>query len=289
MSLGRNEACWCQSGKKYKQCHLSFDERLVKLERAGEEVPNREIIKNQAQIKKIKESALINTSVLDEVAKKIKIGMTTEEINTLVYEYTTSKGAVCAPLGYGGYPKAVCVSINDQICHGIPDKETILKDGDIVNVDVSTVLDGYYSDASRMFCLGNVSKEAKKLVDITKECLELGIKAVKPWGYLGDIGAVIEEHAKKNGYSVVVEFVGHGIGLEFHEEPMVPHYGEKGKGVILVPGMIFTIEPMINMGQADLYVDQKNNWTAYTKDGLFSAQWEHMILVKEDGVEILSW
>ena len=182
----------------------------------------------------------------------------------------------------------VCTSINNEICHGIPSKDIVLKSGDIINVDVSTIYKGFYSDASRMFCIGEVSEEAKRLVEVTKECLEKGIATIKPWSHLGDIGAAIEKHAHANGYSVVVDFVGHGVGLEFHEEPVVPHYGKENTGVLLAPGMIFTVEPMINQGSAELYVDRKNNWTSYTRDGKLSAQWEHMILVTEDGFEILS-
>ena len=245
------------------------------------------IIKTKEQIEKIKESAKINNAVLDLVAENIKAGMTTEEIDKLVHDFTISQGAIPAPLGYHDFPKSVCTSINDEICHGIPSPDRVLKDGDIINVDVSTIYNGYYSDASRMFMIGNVSEEAKRLVEVTKECLYKGIEAVKPWGHLGDIGAAIEAHAKANGYSVVEEFGGHGIGLEFHEDPFVYHY-KGAKGMVLVPGMIFTIEPMINQGDADLYIDADNGWTSYTDDGKLSAQWEHMILVTEDGVEILS-
>lgn len=288
MNLNRNDDCWCKSGKKYKKCHMEFDEKLKELKKQGYEVPSHDIIKNKEQIDKIKESAKINNEVLDLVAKNIKAGMSTEDINKIVHEYTVSKGAIPAPLGYGGFPKSLCTSINSEICHGIPSEDVILKDGDIINIDVSTIYDGYYSDASRMFMIGNVSDKAKKLVEVTKECLEAGIKSVKPWGHIGDIGAAIQEHAEKNGYSVVRDFGGHGIGLQFHEDPFVFHYGAKNEGMILVPGMIFTIEPMINEGTYELYIDAENEWTAYTDDGLLSAQWEHMILVTEDGVEILS-
>lgn len=288
MNLNRNDDCWCKSGKKYKKCHMEFDEKLKELKKQGYEVPSHDIIKNKEQIDKIKESAKINNEVLDLVAKNIKAGMSTEDINKIVHEYTVSKGAIPAPLGYGGFPKSLCTSINSEICHGIPSEDVILKDGDIINIDVSTIYDGYYSDASRMFMIGNVSDKAKKLVEVTKECLEAGIKAVKPWGHIGDVGAAIQEHAEKNGYSVVRDFGGHGIGLQFHEDPFVFHYGAKNEGMILVPGMIFTIEPMINEGTYELYIDAENEWTAYTDDGLLSAQWEHMILVTEDGVEILS-
>lgn len=288
MNLNRNDECWCKSGKKYKKCHMEFDERLESLKKDGYEVPTHDIIKNKEQIEKIKESAKINNEVLDLVAKKIKVGMTTEDINKIVHDYTISQGAQPAPLGYGGFPKSVCTSINTEICHGIPSEDVILKDGDIINVDVSTIYNGYYSDASRMFMIGNVSDDAKKLVEVTKECLEEGIKAVRPWGHIGDIGAAIQAHAEKYGYSVVRDFGGHGIGLQFHEDPFVFHYGAKNEGMILVPGMIFTIEPMINEGGYELYIDAENEWTAYTDDGSLSAQWEHMVLVTEDGVEILS-
>ena len=288
MNINRNDECWCKSGLKYKKCHMSFDEKLNELKRAGFEVPHHDIIKTKEQIEKIKESAKINNAVLDLVGENIKAGMSTEDINKIVHEYTVSQGAIPAPLGYGGFPKSVCTSINDEICHGIPSENIILKDGDIINVDVSTIYNGYYSDASRMFMIGNVSDKAKKLVQVTKECLEKGIEAVKPWGHIGDIGAAIQKHAEENGYSVVRDFGGHGIGLQFHEDPFVFHYGSKNEGMILVPGMIFTIEPMINEGSYDLYIDAENEWTAYTDDGSLSAQWEHMILVTEDGVEIIA-
>lgn len=288
MNINRNDDCWCKSGKKYKKCHMEFDAKLAELKRAGYEVPTHDIIKNKEQIENIKASAKINNEVLDLVSKNIKVGMTTEDINKIVHEYTVSQGATPAPLGYGGFPKSVCTSINSEICHGIPSEDVVLKDGDIINVDVSTIYNGYYSDASRMFMIGNVSEKAKKLVEVTKECLEEGIKAVKPWGHIGDIGAAIQTHAEKHGYSVVRDFGGHGIGLQFHEDPFVFHYGSKNEGIILVPGMIFTIEPMINEGGYDLYIDAENEWTAYTDDNSLSAQWEHMILVTEDGVEILS-
>lgn len=286
--LGRNDPCWCGSHKKYKQCHMALDDKLRLLSMRGEEIPSHAMIRNDEQIEKIRESAKINTAVLDEVSKHIHVGMTTQEIDDIVYAFTTSHGAIPAPLNYEGFPKSVCTSVNNEICHGIPSDQVILKEGDIVNVDVSTIYNGYYSDASRMFCIGKVSPEAKRLVDVTKECLYKGIETVRPFSHIGDIGAAIEAHAKANGYSVVVEFVGHGVGIDFHEDPMVPHYGVAGTGMVLVPGMTFTIEPMINQGTASLYIDRENNWTSYTGDGKLSAQWEHMLLVTEDGYEILS-
>ncbi len=288
MNLNRNDECWCGSKLKYKKCHMSFDEKLKYLKNNGFIVPSHDIIKTKDQIEKIKESANINNAVLDLVAKEIKEGMTTDDIDKIVHDFTISQGAIPAPLGYGGFPKSVCTSINSEICHGIPSKDVVIKDGDIINVDVSTIYNGYYSDASRMFMIGNVSEESKRLVEVTKECLYKGIEAVKPWEHIGAIGAAIQEHAEKNGYSVVRDFGGHGIGLKFHEDPFVFHIGKKDEGMILVPGMIFTIEPMINQGDYELYIDADNEWTAYTEDGKLSAQWEHMVLVTEDGVEILS-
>lgn len=289
MKINRNDNCWCGSGKKYKKCHAAFDEKYEALRKQGYLMPSRKLIKNEEQIQKIKESAKINNAVLDLVSQKIKEGMSTEEIDKIVYDYTVSQGAIPAPLNYGGFPKSVCTSINEEVCHGIPDENIILRDGDIINVDVSTIKDGYYSDASRMFMIGNVSEEAKRLVEVSKECLQKGIEAVKSWGFLGDIGAAVQEHAEKNGYSVVRDFGGHGIGLEFHEDPFVAHVGEKGEGMVLVPGMMFTIEPMINQGDYDVFVDADNDWTAITEDGSLSSQWEHMILVTEDGIELISY
>ena len=288
MTTNRNDKCWCGSGLKYKKCHMDFDEKYNEMAAKGHIMPPKSLIKNKEQIEAIKESGKINTGVLDEVAKHIKAGMSTADIDKIVYDYTIAHDATPAPLGYGGFPKSVCTSINSEVCHGIPDENIILKEGDIVNVDVSTIKDGYFSDASRMFKIGKVSEAADKITDVAKECLEAGIKAVKPWGHLGDIGAAVQELAEKNGYSVVRAFGGHGIGLEFHEDPFVAHVGKKDQGMVLVPGMIFTIEPMINEGEYDVYVDDVNEWTVYTADDSLSAQWEHQILVTEDGIEIIT-
>ncbi len=198
-------------------------------------------------------------------------------------------GGIPATLDYEGFPKSVCTSINNEVCHGIPSKNIILKDGDIINVDCSTELNGYFSDSSRMFCIGNVSDENRKLVEVAKQSLQEGLKAVKPWGFLGDMGQAVNDYVKSNGYSVVREVGGHGIGLEFHEEPWVSYVTTKGTEMLMVPGMIFTIEPMINMGKADVFVDEENGWTIYTKDGSVSAQWEIQVLVTEDGYEIISY
>lgn len=288
MNLGRNDECWCGSGLKYKKCHMHFDEKLAELKSQGYIVPSRDIIKNKEQIEGIRRSARINDGVLDLISKNIKEGMSTEEINKLAHDYTVEQGGVPAPLNYHGFPKSICTSINDEVCHGIPGKDIILRSGDIINVDASTILNGYYSDASRMFTIGDVSEEAKKLVNVCKECLYKGIEAVKPWGFLGDIGAAIQEHAEGKGYSVVRVFGGHGVGLEFQEEPFVAHVGTRGEGMVLVPGMVITIEPMINVGGYEVFIDAENDWTALTEDGSLSAQWEHTILITEDGTEIIS-
>lgn len=285
----KENMCWCGSGQLYTECHQAIDEKIKEFERKGAEVPPRSLIKTPMQIEKIKQSAKINTQILDLVAEQIHEGMTTEDIDVIVKEYTLKQGAQCAPYQYQGYPKSVCTSINEEVCHGIPSRLKKLKNGDIINVDVSTILDGYYSDASRMFCIGEVNEEKRKLVEVTHECLRRGIEAAQAWGFVGDIGAAISEYAKEQGYSIVRELGGHGIGLEFHEDPFVAHVGKKGTGMLLVPGMIFTIEPMINVGQAKVVVDRYNGWTIYTADGKPSAQVEHMILITENGPEILTY
>lgn len=280
--------CWCGSGKEYDNCHLEFDKKIQVLEENHYIVPPRDIIKNNKEIEGIRKSGILNNEVLDEVEKRICAGMSTLEIDKIVYDYTISHGGIPAPLDFQGFPKSVCVSINDEVCHGIPSEHVILQEGDIVNVDVSTILDGYYSDASRMFIIGEASDNAKKLVEVARECMEEGIKAIKPWGFLGDIGAAVNEHAIKNGYTVVEDIGGHGVGNEFHEEPYIPFVAERNTGMILVPGMVITVEPMINEGTCDVFVDADDDWTVLTDDGLLSAQWEKTILIKEDGIEILA-
>ena len=285
--MERNEPCWCGSGKKYKKCHMPIDEKIQLHADRGEIVPSRAILKTPAQIEMIRKSADLNTAVLDEVAKHICIGMSTAEIDEIVYRFTMEHGGIPAPLNYQGFPKSVCTSLNNEICHGIPDENIMIQDGDIINVDVSTILNGYFSDASRMFKMGNVSERAERLVRVTEECVQRGLAAAKPWGHLGDIADAINTHAQANGYSVVEE-IGHGIGLEFHEDPFVSYVTPKGSEMLLVPGMMFTIEPMINEGSPDFFVDEDNDWTVYTIDDGLSAQIEYMVLVKEDGVEVLT-
>lgn len=286
---GRNDPCWCGSGKKYKKCHIDFDEKIEEFEGAGHIVPSHEILKNAEQIEKIKESAKINIAVLDYVAEHIKAGISTAEIDKWVYDITTKMGGVPAPLNFEGFPKSVCTSINNEVCHGIPSEDVIIKDGDIINVDVSTNLNGYFSDSSRMFCIGNVSEENRKLVEETKNAVYEGLKQVKPWGFLGDMGQAVNDYVKSKGYSVVREVGGHGIGLEFHEDPWVSYISKKGTEMLMVPGMIFTIEPMVNAGKPDIFVDEDNGWTIYTEDNSMSAQWEIQVLVTEDGCEIIAY
>ena len=266
-----------------------LDKRILNLQNRGHLVPSRKLIKTPEQIEGIRRSGVINTGVLDLVAQEIKEGMSTAQIDKLVYDYTTDHGAIPAPLNYEGCPKSVCTSINEVVCHGIPSEKEILRDGDIINVDVSTILDGYYSDASRMFMIGNVSPEKRRLVEVTKECLQIGMEAAKPFGWVGDIGHAIQKHAQKNGYGVVRDLCGHGVGLAFHEEPEVAHFGQKGTGMLLVPGMVFTIEPMINMGTWRVFIDEEDGWTVVTEDELPSAQWEHTFLMTETGLEILTY
>ncbi|WP_417141262.1 methionyl aminopeptidase [Ruminococcus bromii] len=286
---GRNDPCWCGSGKKYKKCHIDFDEKIEEFEVACHIVPSHEILKNAEQIEKIKESAKINIAVLDYVAEHIKAGISTAEIDKWVYDITTKMGGVPAPLNFEGFPKSVCTSINNEVCHGIPSEDVIIKDGDIINVDVSTNLNGYFSDSSRMFCIGNVSEENRRLVEETKNAVYEGLKQVKPWGFLGDMGQAVNDYVKSKGYSVVREVGGHGIGLEFHEDPWVSYISKKGTEMLMVPGMIFTIEPMVNAGKPDIFVDEDNGWTIYTEDNSMSAQWEIQVLVTEDGYEIIAY
>ncbi|MBQ4253558.1 MAG: type I methionyl aminopeptidase [Erysipelotrichaceae bacterium] len=266
-----------------------LEEKIAYFKAQGHQVPKKDMIKTPEQIQGIRESAVINTGVLDYVASKIKAGVSTQDIDDWVNEYTTSHGAICAPYHYEGYPKHVCTSINEVVCHGIPSKKRILMEGDIINVDVSTIYNGYFSDASRMFIIGETSPENRRLVEVTKRCLEIGIEQVKPFGFIGDIGFAIEQYAEKQGFKVVRAFGGHGVGLEFHEEPMVLHYGKKNTGCLMVPGMVFTIEPMINMRKSGVRISPIDGWTATTKDGLPSAQWEHTLLVTDDGCEILTY
>ena len=246
-------------------------------------------VKSREQIEGIRESGKINTMVLDFVEEHIKAGISTQEIDDWVRKVTADNGAICAPYHYEGFPKSVCTSVNSVICHGIPSKDEILKEGDIINVDVSTIYKGYFSDASRMFCIGNVSADKKRLVKTAKEAIQVGLMEVKPFAPLGNMGHAIHMYAKSQGYTVVEEIGGHGVGLEFHEDPFVSYVAPKGTEMLMAPGMVFTIEPMVNMGKADIYIDDDDGWTVYTEDGKPSAQWEVTLAVTEEGYEILTY
>lgn len=289
LKIGRNDPCWCGSGKKYKKCHEAFDTKYEQFRQKGFPVPEHDLIKTPEQIEKIKESCRINIAVLDYVAEHIGPGVTTQEIDNWVHEETRKRGGIPAPLGYDGFPKSVCTSIDEVVCHEIPSDDVVLKEGDIINVDVSTIYNGYFSDSSRMFCIGKVSEEKERLVKTVKECVEIGISKVKPWEPIGNMGSAVHKHALENGYTVVREIGGHGVGLEFHEDPWVSYTSEENSGVLMVPGMIFTIEPMVNMGTDEIYTDEEDEWTVRTADGLPSAQWEVMVLVTDTGCEVLCW
>jgi len=247
------------------------------------------VLLSAREIEKMRQAGKLAAQLLEHLGKMVKPGISTYELNQEAERWTKAKGAKSAPLGYGNppFPASICTSVNEVICHGIPNKNQILKDGDIINIDVTPILDGYHGDTSKTFFVGTPSAEAQQLVQVTEECLYRGINAVRAGGRIGDIGAAIQEYAESHGFSVVRNFVGHGIGRVFHTPPQVPHFGKKGTGKKLRPGMVFTIEPMINMGtwEAELLDD---GWTALTKDRQLSAQFEHTIAITQGGVEILT-
>lgn len=268
-----------------------MDQKIMKWQEKGKIVPTRDLIKTHEQIEGIRQAGVLNTAVLDLVAEKIHEGMSTLEIDQLVYDFTTKHGGVPAPLHYEGFPNSCCTSINDVVCHGIPSADDILIEGDIINVDCTTILNGYYADASRMFVIGKTTPERQRLVDVAWDCLKAGEKVCQqPYVFVGDIGNAVAKLAHANGYTVVRDLCGHGVGVEFHEEPDVVHYGRKGTGMLLVPGMTFTIEPMINEGDWEVCGDAEDptEWIVLTEDGTDSAQWEHTYLMTENGVEILT-
>lgn len=268
-----------------------MDQKIMEWQEKGKIVPTRDLIKTHEQIEGIRLAGVLNTAVLDLVAEKIHEGMSTLEIDQLVYDFTTKHGGVPAPLHYEGFPNSCCTSINDVVCHGIPSADDILIEGDIINVDCTTILNGYYADASRMFVIGKTTPERQRLVDVAWDCLKAGEKVCQqPYVFVGDIGNAVAKLAHANGYTVVRDLCGHGVGVEFHEEPDVVHYGRKGTGMLLVPGMTFTIEPMINEGDWEVCGDAEDptEWIVLTEDGTDSAQWEHTYLMTENGVEILT-
>lgn len=247
-------------------------------------------VKSPEQIEKMRVAGRLTAKVLEAVSEFIKPGITTMEVDAFCERYIRDElKAIPGSKGQYGYPYSVNTSLNHVICHGMPSATQLLKSGDIINVDVTVIAEGYYGDSSKMFCIGTVPAHAKRLVDVTQECLYKGIQAVKPHATLGDIGHAIQSHAEKNHYSVVREYCGHGIGQKMHEDPQVMHYGKPGTGPIIQPGMTFTIEPMINQGKADIKHIQKDGWDiAITKDRKLSAQWEHTILVTDKGFEVLT-
>jgi methionyl aminopeptidase len=245
------------------------------------------VLLSSREIEKMRRAGRLASELLDHLEPMVKPGVSTLELNDEAERWTQAHGAISAPLGYHGFPKSICTSINEVVCHGIPNAKQILKDGDIINIDVTPILDGYHGDTSRTFFVGTPSPLAKKLVEVTRDCMMRGIAEVKPGARIGDIGAAIQEHAESNGFSVVRDFVGHGVSRIFHTAPQVPHYGKRGKGKRLRPGMVFTIEPMINEGTWEVEV-MADKWTALTKDRKLSAQFEHTIAVTQDGVEILT-
>ncbi len=246
------------------------------------------VIKNAEQIQGIRDSSRLAGKTLLMIAEYVKEGVSTAQLDKIIEEYIRDNGAIPAPLNYNGFPKASCISPNNIVCHGIPNDKTILKPGDILNIDVTTILEGYYGDTSKMFTVGDISDKAAQLIENTKHCLNLGIAQVQPNNSFGNIGFAIGRYAKAKKYSVVYEFCGHGIGLEFHEEPQVEHTARRNSGPRMKPGMIFTIEPMINVGKPKVEIDQFDGWTARTIDGELSAQFEHTVLVTETGVEVLT-
>lgn len=243
-------------------------------------------IKDESDIVAIREAGRLVVDTLMLAGEHVKPGVETDEINSIVHEYTVRHGARPAPLNYKGFPKSVCISINEEICHGIPGKR-VIRDGDVVNIDVTSILNGYYADANRVFLAGEPGPDARKIANVARNSLKDGMLMIRSGNRIGDIGWAIQRYAESQGCSVVREFVGHGVGFEFHEAPQVPHYGAKGKGIIMVPGMVFTVEPMINLGGHELHV-LEDNWTAVTDDGSLSAQFEQTFLVTDDGFESLT-
>jgi len=284
--VGRNDPCPCGSGRKYKKCCQGKSTAPKVDLRQEYEQKHRIRFKTAEQIAGIRQAGQLTVATLDMVAKEIRPGITTDYINTLVHEFTLNHQAIPAPLNYRGFPKSVCTSVNAEICHGIPD-DRVLRDGDIVNVDVTPILNGYYADANQTFFVGTPGKDAVKIVSVARECLKQGMAMARPGNTTGDIGWAIQSYAEENGCSVVREFVGHGVGLEFHEPPQILHYGKRGQGIKLLPGMVFTIEPMINLGKRFLHI-LDNDWTAVTDDGKLSAQFEQTVLITDTGMESMT-
>jgi len=283
---GRNESCWCGSEKKYKRCHMEEDQRKMHQYKNRPDLVYPKIARSEEFIKGMEATCGLACATLQMVEEKLTEGITTNQIDQWVHEFILDNRAIPAPLNYNGYPKSICTSLNEVVCHGIPD-ETVIKEGDILNVDVTCILDGYFGDTNKTFLIGNCSDEAVKITRVAEECLRIGIEATKPYGHIGDIGAAIQKYAHSMNCSVVEKFVGHGIGQRFHQEPQVPHFGQKGAGRLITPGMFFTIEPMINLGKKGVNI-LDDRWTAVTEDGKLSAQFEHTLHITETEVRILT-
>ncbi len=284
--VGRNAPCPCGSGKKFKKCCMSADSPqpvdMKKLYARKYDIR----LKSGNEIEGIRKSGGLVIETLDLLESHIRPGVTTDELDRIAHEFALDHQAIPAPLNYRGFPKSICTSVNDVICHGIPGKQALV-DGDIINVDVTLIYQGYFADASKTYFVGRPGPDAQKIVRVTAECLKAAMEVLKPGNTIGDIGWAIQSCAEPQQCSVVREFVGHGIGSEFHEPPQIPHYGRKGSGILLVPGMVFTVEPMINLGKPDLFV-AADNWTAITRDRKLSAQFEQTFLITTEGYESLT-
>ncbi len=286
IKIGRNDPCPCGSGKKYKRCCLNAkNPKPVNIEKLYQQKYGIRL-KQPKDIEGIRASGRLVIETLDLMEENIRPGVTTEQLNTIAQEFADNHHAVSAPLNYRGFPKSICTSINEVICHGIPEDRALV-DGDIVNVDITLIYNGYYADANKTFFVGTPGPDARKIVHVAAESLKQAMTMLVPGNTLGDIGWAIQQYAEDADCSVVREFVGHGVGFEFHEPPHVPHYGKKGTGILLVPGMVFTVEPMINLGTARLFVAD-DNWTAITADRELSAQFEQTFVITEDGFESLT-
>ncbi len=284
MKSGRNDPCWCGSGKKYKKCHLKTDQAVK-----SRPVSPPERCKSQEQIEGMRKAGRFNGELMDYVRPHVVAGRTTDQIDRLVHEFTLDHGHTPATLGYKGFPKSCCTSINHVVCHGIPSERDELKDGDIVNVDLTTIVDGFYGDQSETFIVGEVPEVVRDLVRDTALATLVGLDSIKPGRTLRDLGGAIQDFAEQRGYSVVREYTGHGIGTSFHEDYSVFHYRAAGaERIVLEPGMTFTVEPMVNIGGWQTRLDPDDGWTVYTADGELSAQFEHTIVVTETGCEILT-
>ena len=285
--IGRNDSCWCGSGKKYKKCHMQKDS--MKHTKTAPHTSRNEMIKSKEEIVGMRKAGAFNGELMDYVRPYVKAGISTEEINSLAHDYTLKCGYVPASLGYHNFPKSVCTSVNEVVCHGIPSENTILNEGDIVNIDLTTIIDGFHGDSSETFIIGNVSDEVRKLVKIAAMALLKGIEAVGPGKHLSIIGETIQPLVDSKNCSIVRQYTGHGIGKKFHEHFTVCHHITPDcENITLLPGMTFTIEPMINLGAYSVITDKEDGWTVRTKDGSFSAQFEHTLLITETGIEVLT-